>query len=105
MNTHFTNAAPSAPASSPARPAQPIFPPIVWQKTRGYMPRSDLNRYKAELQAASLGVAPVYPPAPVPDPLVPLKAVCAELGVGRRTGRRVRESQITAAEPKGVAAE
>ena len=62
------------------------------------MCRSALNQYKAELQAFSLGIAPVPPPAIDPDPLVPLKQVCAELGVGRRTiGRRIVKSQASEA--------
>jgi hypothetical protein len=75
-------------------PMLPRFVEVIWQKGRGYVLRSALNRYKAELTAAALGVAPVYPQPTDPDPLVPLKAVCQELGVGRRTiGRRIAESR------------
>lgn len=71
----------------------PRFPPVIWQKNRGYVLRSALDRYKAELQGAALRVAPVEPPSPDIDSLVPLRAVCHELGLGRRTiGRRVAEA-------------
>jgi hypothetical protein len=70
------------------------FPAVTWVRGRGYVLRSALNQYKAELQAAALGVAPVAPQRVEPDPLVPLKQVSAELGVGRRTiGRRILEAQ------------
>jgi hypothetical protein len=63
-------------------------------KGRGYVLRSKVDRYKAELQAYALGIQPVEPPLPDPDCFVPLKHVAAELGVGRRTiGRRIVESQ------------
>ena len=74
---------------------EPRFPEVHFLKGRGYVLRSALNQYKAELQAFSLGVAPP-PAAPAiePDPLVPLMKVATELGVGRRTiGRRIAESQ------------
>jgi hypothetical protein len=74
--------------------AMPRFPDVIWQKNRGYVLRSAFNQYRAELQAAALGVAPVAPHSVEPDPLVPLKQVSAELGVGRRTiGRRILEAQ------------
>ena len=83
--------------SAPTRPephAIPRFPSVIWIKGRGYIQRSTLDGYKAELQALALGVPPVYPPSANPDPLVPLKQVCVELGVGRRTiGRRIAESK------------
>lgn len=65
---------------------EPRFPEVHFLKGRGYLLRSALNQYKAELQAFSLGVAPP-PAAPAiePDPLVPLMKVATELGVGRRT--------------------
>jgi hypothetical protein len=73
--------------------AKPLFPFVTWRDDRGYVQRSDLNRYKAELQAASLGVAPTYPPIPDFDPLIPLMRVAEELGVHRRTvGRLIAES-------------
>jgi hypothetical protein len=89
--------------ANPRRPAEPRFPDVVFFKGRGYMLRSDLDRYKSELQAFALGVAPVAPLRINPDPLVPLKAVSAELGVGRRTiGRRIAESQRVAGEPQAA---
>jgi hypothetical protein len=73
---------------------EPRFPKVHFLKGRGYMFRSALNQYKAELQAFTLGVAPVAIPAIDPDPLVPLTKVASELGVGRRTiGRRIVESR------------
>jgi hypothetical protein len=75
-------------------PASPQFPDVAWVNGRGYVLRSALNRYKAELMAAAQGVAPVVPPHADPDPLVPLKAAGMELGVGRRTiGRRIAKSK------------
>jgi hypothetical protein len=72
----------------------PRFPDVYSFKGRGYVLRSALNRYKAELQAFALGVAPVEPPRVDPDPFVPLKAVSAELGINRRAiGRRIFESR------------
>jgi hypothetical protein len=86
------------------QPAQPRFPDVTWQKGRGYVSRSALNRYKAELKAFALGVAPVYPQPTDPDPFVPLRAVCEELGVGRRTiGRRIAESRPSEAPDSGAA--
>ncbi len=83
-----------AAGSNPRRAAEPPFPGVVWLKGRGYVPRSALDWYKAQLQAFALGVAPVKPRPIEPDPLVPLKAVSAKLGVGRRTiGRRILESR------------
>ena len=75
----------------------PKFPPVTFFKGRGYVLRSDLDVYKASLQAFALGVSPPESkPAIAPDPFVPLKAVCAELGVGRRTvGRRIKEAAET----------
>ena len=82
-------------AERPARArAEPVFPPVISFKNRGYIHRSDLDRYKAELTAFALGVAPVEPARADPDCLIPLKQVAAELGVGRRTiGRRITESR------------
>jgi hypothetical protein len=81
----------------------PKLPPVTFFKGRGYVLRSDLNAYKCELMAASLGVAPVYPPDPDPDPFVPLKQVCVELGVGRRTvGRRIKEAEASVSEPEAA---
>ena len=72
----------------------PEFPPVAFSRGRGYVRRSDLDWYKAQLMASALGVAPVKPQFVEPDPLVPLKQVCAELGVGRRTvGRRIADTQ------------
>jgi hypothetical protein len=93
-----------AAGSNPRRAAAPPFPSVVWLKGRGYVPRSAIDWYKAQLQAFALGVAPVKPPRIEPDPLVPLKAVSAELGVGRRTiGRRIAESQASAADGQEAA--
>jgi hypothetical protein len=79
------------------RGALPRFPLVIWQKNRGYVPRSDLDTYKAALAAYALGVKPVQPVKIEPDPLVPLKQVAAELGVGRRTiGRRIAEAEAAA---------
>jgi hypothetical protein len=78
---------------------EPRFPEVNFLKGRGYVFRSALNQYKAELQAFSLGIGPP-PPSPIvePDPLVPLMKVASELGVGRRTiGRRIVESQAAEA--------
>jgi hypothetical protein len=70
----------------------------ILAKGRGYIHRSTLDAYKAELQGFALGVPPVYQPPIKPDPLVPLKQVCVELGVGRRTiGRCIAESKRTIA--------
>ena len=80
------------------RRVEPRFPEVHFFKGRGYVLRSALNQYKVELQAFSLGVAPVATPAPDPDPFVPLKQVAAELGIGRRTiGRRIAKSQASEA--------
>jgi hypothetical protein len=90
------------------RRPEPKLPPVTFFKGRGYMLRSALNQYKAELQAFALGVAPVYSPDPDPDPdpFVPLKQVAAELGVGRRTiGRRIVETRAASADaPETTAA-
>jgi hypothetical protein len=76
---------------------EPPFPSVMWLKGRGYIPRSALDLYKAELQAFALGVAPVKPPRVDPDPFVPLKAVSAELGLNRRTiGRRIKAAAVSA---------
>ena len=78
-----------------ATPLPLRFPNVIWQKNRGYVLRSELDKYKSELAALALGVPPPpAPPPPMPDPFVPLKQVAAELGVGRRTiGRRIVESR------------
>jgi hypothetical protein len=82
------------------RPEPPKLPPVTFFKGRGYVLRSALNAYKRELVAASLGAPPVYLPDPDPDPFVPLKQVCVELGVGRRTiGRRIKEASASVSEP------
>jgi hypothetical protein len=52
---------------------------------RWYIPRNDLNAYKARLLAAALGVEPVAPAPDDRNPLIPLRQVATELGVGRRT--------------------
>jgi hypothetical protein len=81
------------PTGAAAQRNEPRFPDVIWQKGRGYVLRSALNRYKSQLQAQALGLAPVEPWPIDPDPLVPLKQVSAELGVGRRTiGRRIAET-------------
>jgi hypothetical protein len=96
MHHHLHAAAPAARTKAWKIP-QPRLPDIIWQRHRGYMLRSGLNRYEAELKAASLGVPPVLPPPIEPDPLVPLKQVAAELGFGRRTlGRRIHEARKAA---------
>ena len=85
--------------SAPTRPephAIPRFPSVIWIKQRGYIQRSALDAYTAELRAFALGVPPVYQPPIKPDLLVPLKQVCVELGVGRRTiGRRIADAKRT----------
>jgi hypothetical protein len=95
MECLLSEKVPSAPAASkPQRPDEVLFPDVTWIKGRGYVARSALNRYKAALLGFALGVVPVEPSRVDPDPLVPLKAVAAELGVGRRTiGRRIVESR------------
>jgi predicted DNA-binding transcriptional regulator AlpA len=88
-------------ASPPRGPQPPRFPPVTFFKGRGYLRRSQCNRYKDELQAFALGVAPPEPKILEPDPFIPLKQVCAELGVGRRTiGRRIKEA-ASVSEPAG----
>jgi hypothetical protein len=73
--------------------AKPAFPPLVMISGRWYILRNELNMYKAKLVASALGAEPVYPPADNHNPLVPLKQVAAELGVGRRTiGTRMAEA-------------
>ena len=80
-----------------AQTRSPPFPPITWINGRGYMPRSVLERHKADLIACAQGIAPVEPAPISPDPLVPLRQICVELGVGRRTiGRRIAEAQKAA---------
>ncbi len=80
------------------RRIEPRFPDVMFIKGRGYVLRSALNQYKAALQAFALGVQPVEPPTVDPDPLVPLKQVSVELGVGRRTvGRRIKAAASEAA--------
>jgi hypothetical protein len=86
------------PGARPTR-AQPIFPPVAWINDRGYVFRSHLNRYKAELVGEALGAEVLsaalgpMPPVPDGDPLLPLKQVAAELGIHRRTvGRLIVES-------------
>ena len=81
-------------AEAPRVPAAPCFPLPIRFKNRVYLRRSQLDRYKAELQAFALGIAPVDPPPVEPDPFVPIKAAEKELGIGRRTiGRRIAESK------------
>jgi hypothetical protein len=72
---------------------QPRFRTVMWIKGRGYMQRSALDAYKAELQAFALGVPPVYQPPIKPDLLVPLKQVCVELGVGRRASAAASQNR------------
>jgi hypothetical protein len=79
--------------------ARPIFPPVAWIHDRGYVFRSHLNRYKAELVGEALGAEVLsaalgpMPPVPDGDPLLPLKQVAAKLGIHRRTvGRLIVES-------------
>jgi hypothetical protein len=80
------------------RRPEPRFPQVHFLKGRGYVLRSALAKYKAELQAFALGVAPVPAPPVDPDVWVPLMRVASELGVGRRTiGRRIAESQASEA--------
>jgi hypothetical protein len=75
------------------RPEPPKLPPVTFFKGRGYLLRSQLDQYKAEVQTFALGISPPEPKIAEPDPFVPLKQVCAELGVGRRTiGRRIKEA-------------
>jgi hypothetical protein len=76
------------------RPEPPKLPPVIFFKGRGYVLRSRLDHYKGELQAFALGVSAPEPKIVEPDPFVPLKQVCVELGVGRRTiGRRIKETE------------
>jgi hypothetical protein len=90
---------PAVPQRFRARGTAPLFPTVVWMNGRGFVPRSDLDWYKAQLLAFAQGVAPVEPPRVDPDPFIPLKAVGAELGIGRRTvGRRIAESQAASGE-------
>jgi hypothetical protein len=94
MDGRFFEAVASArPESKRRGTTLPPFPAVIWLKGRGYIPRSALTRYKEGLQACALGVPQIERASSVdPDPLVPLKAVAAELGVGRRTiGRRIAE--------------
>jgi hypothetical protein len=75
----------------------PKFPDVFQLRGHGFVLRSALNRYKAQLIAHAQGVRPVEPPPIDPDPLIPLRMVAAELGVGRRTiGRRIAESRARA---------
>jgi hypothetical protein len=102
-HTHLTAAAAAA-RKAAQEIKQPPFPDVTWQKNRGYIRQSALDIYRAELVAASLGVEPVMPPTPNPDPLIPLKQVAANLGYGRRTlGRRIVESRRAA--EQAIAAE
>jgi hypothetical protein len=81
----------------------PQFPPVTFFKGRGYVLRSHFNQYKSALQAFALGVSPPEPKIVEPDPFVPLKQVCAELGVGRRTiGRRIKEAELSVSEPEAA---
>ena len=74
-------------------PTKPSWPPMANINGRWYVTRNDFNRYKAELLASALGAEPAYPPADDHNPLIPLKQVAAELGVGRRTiGTRMAEA-------------
>jgi hypothetical protein len=114
ISNSSANPAPARSRTTPARPALrgatatplvPRFPTVIRTKGRKGDPmfvlRSELNNYKAELLALALGVAPVYPPPPSPDPLVPFPAVAEELGIHRRTlGRRLREAERAAAAEK-----
>jgi hypothetical protein len=80
------------------RPGPPKIPPVTFFKGRGYLLRSQLDQYKAEMLAFASGVNPPEPKIVGPDPFVPLKQVCAELGVGRRTiGRRIVEARASEA--------
>jgi len=90
-------------AGSPRVPEAPKLPPVTFFKGRGYLLRSQLDQYKAALQAFALGVSLPEPRAVYPDPFVPLKQVCAELGVGRRTiGRRIKEAETSASETEAA---
>jgi hypothetical protein len=74
-------------------PAKPSWPSMANINGRWYVTRNDFNRYKAELLASALGAEPAYPPVDDHNPLIPLKMVAAELGVGRRTiGTRMAEA-------------
>jgi hypothetical protein len=74
-------------------PSKPSWPPMANINGRWYVTRNDFNRYKADLLASALGVVPTYPPTDDHNPLIPLKQVAAELGVGRRTiGTRMAEA-------------
>jgi hypothetical protein len=100
---HTSDEIQAAAAGSPSRPEAPKLPPVTFFKGRGYLLRSQLAQYKAELQAFALGVSPPDPKIVDPDPFVPLKQVCAELGVGRRTiGRRIKEAELSVSEPEAA---
>jgi hypothetical protein len=95
----------TSPSRKTWRPDEPQFPRPVLIKRRLYVWRNEAERYKAELQAFALGVAPVEPPKVDPDRLVPLKVISEELGVGRRTvGRRIAEAD-KASKPEQAPAE
>ena len=85
--------------------AKHTWPPMAQINGRWYVTRNDLNRYKAELMASALGAEPAYPAADDHNPLIPLKQVAMELGVGRRTvGTRMAEAAKAAvAEAKSTA--
>jgi hypothetical protein len=86
-------------AGKPRVPEAPKLPPVIFFRGRGYLLRSQLDLYKTQLQSFALGVTPPEPRIVYPDPFVPLKQVCAELGVGRRTvGRRIKEASASEAE-------
>jgi hypothetical protein len=83
-------------AGKTRRLEEPRLPRVTFFKGRGYLLRSQLDLYKAQVQAFALGVGPPEPKVIDPDPFVPLKQACSELGVGRRTiGRRIQEAEAS----------
>lgn len=77
---------------------EPAFPPVIHLNGRGYIWRSALEGYKAEVIRHALGglKEPQATSSPAGhDVLVPLKIAALELGVGRRTiGRRIRQAKL-----------
>jgi hypothetical protein len=68
------------------------FPPIIEQKGRRFVRRSDAEQYKAALAGLPFESDPR-----APELLIPVRQFAAELGVCVRTiGRRIAESQADA---------
>ncbi len=75
------------------------FPPVIEQKGRRFVRRSDAERYKCALAGLPFEADPN-----TPEMLIPVRQFAAELGVCVRTvGRRIAESQAeTVAGPKAA---